>query len=50
MYNDVFYHMFVAIFVKPLSMINHGVGYSECLFTPDVLMKLINVYTVPLNI
>jgi hypothetical protein len=28
--------MFVTIFVKPLSMINHGVEYSECLFIPDV--------------
>ena len=28
--------MFVTIFVKPLSMINHGVEYFEWLFIPDV--------------
>ena len=28
--------MFINIFVMPLSMINYGVGYSECLFIPNV--------------
>ena len=28
--------LFITIFVKPLSMTNHSVEYSECLFIPDV--------------